>query len=44
MPYSGGVRGYRRFLRQCAEQGYSGFALRKAARAAAQAGETAQAA
>ena len=44
MPYSGGVRGYRRFLRQCAEQGYSGFALRKAARAASQAGEAAQAA
>ena len=28
MPYSGGVRGYRRFLKQCAEEGYSGFALR----------------
>ena len=34
MPYSGGVRGYRRHLRQCAEQGYSGFALRQAARQA----------
>jgi len=30
MPYSGGVRGYRRLLHQCAEQGYSGFELRKA--------------
>jgi cation diffusion facilitator CzcD-associated flavoprotein CzcO len=29
MPYSGGVRGYRRILQQCAEAGYSGFALRK---------------
>ena len=28
MPYSGGVRGYRRILRKCAEDGYSGFALR----------------
>ena len=28
MPYSGGVRGYRRILRQCAAEGYSGFALR----------------
>jgi cyclohexanone monooxygenase len=28
MPYSGGVRGYRRHLRECAEQGYAGFALR----------------
>ena len=28
MPYSGGVRGYRRILRKCAESGYSGFALR----------------
>ena len=34
MPYSGGVRGYRRHLRQCAEQGYSGFALRQVARQA----------
>ena len=30
MPYSGGVRGYRRFLQQCAAEGYSGFALRAA--------------
>ena len=29
MPYSGGVRGYRRILHACAEAGYSGFALRK---------------
>ena len=28
MPYSGGVRGYRRILHQCAAEGYSGFALR----------------
>jgi len=25
MPYSGGVRGYRRLLQQCAAEGYSGF-------------------
>lgn len=37
MPYSGGVRNYRRFLRQCAEQGYAGFALRKAPLALTQA-------
>ncbi len=30
MPYSGGVRGYRRILQQCAAEGYSGFALRAA--------------
>jgi cyclohexanone monooxygenase len=30
MPYSGGVRGYRRILRQCAQEGYTGFALRDA--------------
>jgi cyclohexanone monooxygenase len=30
MPYSGGVRGYRRILRKCAQDGYSGFALRAA--------------
>ncbi len=30
MPYSGGVRGYRRLLYQCAEDGYTGFALRPA--------------
>lgn len=30
MPYSGGVRHYRRLLNACAEEGYSGFALRPA--------------
>ncbi len=30
MPYSGGIRGYRRILNDCAAQGYSGFALREA--------------
>ena len=29
MPYSGGVRGYRRILERCAAGGYSGFILRK---------------
>jgi cyclohexanone monooxygenase len=29
MPYSGGVRGYRRLLNKCAEEGYAGFALRE---------------
>ena len=28
MPYSGGVRGYRRILEKCAAEGYSGFELR----------------
>ena len=28
MPYSGGVRGYRRLLQQCAAEGYTGFDLR----------------
>jgi cation diffusion facilitator CzcD-associated flavoprotein CzcO len=28
MPYSGGVRGYRRLLNQCAADGYAGFLLR----------------
>lgn len=28
MPYSGGVRGYRRILRKCADNGYEGFELR----------------
>jgi cyclohexanone monooxygenase len=28
MPYSGGVRGYRRILKKCADEGYSGFSLR----------------
>jgi cyclohexanone monooxygenase len=37
MPYSGGVRGYRRILRQCAADGYSGFALRKTPAGAARA-------
>jgi cyclohexanone monooxygenase len=30
MPYSGGIRGYRRLLHQCAESGYAGFTLRPA--------------
>ncbi len=30
MPYSGGVRGYRRLLQQCAAKGYEGFVLRRA--------------
>ncbi len=38
MPYSGGVRGYRRHLRECAEKGYAGFALRTAPKAAQGAG------
>jgi hypothetical protein len=25
MPYSGGVRGYRRILHKCAAEGYTGF-------------------
>jgi cyclohexanone monooxygenase len=29
MPYSGGIRGYRRILNDCAAQGYSGFVLRE---------------
>ena len=29
MPYSGGVRGYRRILQKCAQDGYTGFTLRK---------------
>jgi cyclohexanone monooxygenase len=29
MPYSGGVRGYRRILHRCAEEGYSGFSFYK---------------
>ncbi len=29
MPYSGGVRHYRRLLQKCAAEGYSGFALRR---------------
>jgi cyclohexanone monooxygenase len=44
MPYSGGVRGYRRHLRDCAEQGYSGFALRKTPAARAATSEAPQAA
>ena len=28
MPYSGGVRGYRRILQKCAAEGYTGFHLR----------------
>jgi cyclohexanone monooxygenase len=38
MPYSGGVRGYRRILQRCAAEGYSGFDLRAAPRAASSAG------
>lgn len=34
MPYSGGVRHYRRLLQQCAAEGYSGFELRKTPRGA----------
>ena len=34
MPYSGGVRGYRRLLHKCAESGYAGFELRDRPRAA----------
>jgi cyclohexanone monooxygenase len=30
MPYSGGVRQYRRLLQQCAAEGYKGFVLRAA--------------
>ena len=33
MPYSGGVRGYRRILENCAAEGYSGFELRRSAKA-----------
>jgi len=29
MPYSGGVRGYRRILQTCAQEGYSGFSFYK---------------
>ncbi len=29
MPYSGGIRAYRRLLQECAAAGYSGFELRK---------------
>jgi cyclohexanone monooxygenase len=38
MPYSGGVRGYRRLLQQCAADGYSGFVLRSAPEPPARAG------
>ena len=31
MPYSGGVRGYRRILQRCVDEGYSGFELRPGA-------------
>jgi len=44
MPYTGGVRGYRRHLSECAEQGYSGFALRKTPAARAAQSEAPQAA
>lgn len=29
MPYSGGIRNYRRLLQDCADNGYTGFALRR---------------
>ena len=35
MPYSGGVRNYRRILNKCADEGYSGFILRTAPAATA---------
>ena len=35
LPYSGGVRGYRRVLQQCAADGYSGFDMRSTPTAAA---------
>lgn len=38
MPYSGGIRSYRRLLETCAAEGYSGFALRKTPAAAQDAG------
>ena len=34
MPYSGGIRNYRRILESCAKEGYSGFTLRRAPAAA----------
>lgn len=34
MPYSGGVRGYRRILQKCAADGYEGFTLRPASQPA----------
>ena len=34
MPYSGGVRGYRRILQKCAAEGYTGFHLRSTPAAA----------
>ena len=33
LPYSGGVRGYRRVLQKCAAEGYTGFDMRSAAAA-----------
>lgn len=38
MPYSGGVRGYRRLLQKCADDGYTGFELRGAPTRAPRAG------
>ena len=38
LPYSGGVRGYRRILQQCAANGYTGFDMRPAPAAVAQSG------
>ena len=44
MAYTGGVRGYRRILKQCAEAGYSGFTMRAAPTAAEHRERTARAA
>ena len=41
MPYSGGVRGYRRILQKCAAEGYTGFHLRAAPAAGAAASQSA---
>lgn len=35
MPYSGGIRAYRRILAECAAEGYTGFTLRQAPHGAA---------
>ncbi|MBP6851000.1 MAG: NAD(P)/FAD-dependent oxidoreductase [Rhodoferax sp.] len=44
MPYSGGVRGYRRILQKCAAEGYTGFHLRAAPAAGAAASQSVAAA
>ena len=41
LPYTGGVRSYRRTLQKCADEGYSGFDLRSTPLPVAVAGETA---